>query len=140
MKQNQWVGIIVSLFIFAFVSGCGGSKYELDVNRVDGVVTLDGNPFNEVTVTFIPVDGGEMGFARTNATGEYQISALGGKPQGGTTEGEYDVIFDKLLPESDTGDKMKQYVPPKYLDAKTSGFKVRVEKGKNVFNFDLTSK
>ncbi|GHT31261.1 hypothetical protein FACS1894214_2410 [Planctomycetales bacterium] len=140
MKQCQCIGIIVFLFIFVFVSGCGGPKYKFAVNKVEGVVTLDGVPFDGVTITFMPNSTGEMGFARTGNSGEYQLSALGAKPQGGTTEGEYCVSFDKSMLASDSGDKMKQYVPKKYLTPETSGFKVKVEKGKNIFNFDLKSK
>jgi hypothetical protein len=147
-----------SFFLLCLLSN-GCRPEGIAVNAVEGTVTLDGQPFEDVTVTFMPTgSGGDMGFAGTNAQGKYQLSMLGARPLAGITEGEYNVTFDKTVPDGPRPteaeladpnfepsgkynmDKTKQLVPKKYLDASTSGFTVKVEKGKNVHNFDLLSK
>lgn len=138
------------------VTGCG--EKSLPVNSVTGQVTLDGQPFDDVTITFTPISEGEMSFAATDAQGKYALSTLGAKPQAGAMVGEYGVSFDKTVPDGARPteaeladpdfepakkydmDKMKQMVPAKYTDSSTSGFTVKVEKGKNEHNFDLLSK
>jgi hypothetical protein len=145
-------------FLFClFLGGCRPAGPE--VNVVEGIVTLDGQPFDDVTITFISAHhSSDMGFAGTNAQGRYQLSMLGAKPFTGVTEGEYNVIFDRTVPDEPRPtqteladpnfepsakynmDKTKQLVPKKYLNASTSGFTVKVEKGKNIHNFDLLSK
>lgn len=136
-------------------------KKGLEVQFVEGNVTLDGKPFEHVVITFHPIEGGDgrFGFASTDEKGYYRISTLGGKPEGGTTLGSYGVSFSKEVPagkqpteeEKATNpnweysgkydlDKVDELAPKKYVDPKTSGFTVTVEKGKNLFNFDLFSK
>ncbi|MDR2707034.1 MAG: hypothetical protein LBC02_14770 [Planctomycetaceae bacterium] len=145
------------LFLCVFFTACGSSGPE--VNVVEGTVTLDGQPFADVTVTFMPTGNvGDMGFAGTDAQGRYQLSMLGAKPGAGITKGEYNVTFDRTILDvpkptktesadpnvepstKNNMDRTKQLVPKKYLTASTSGFTVKVEKGKNVHNFDLLSK
>jgi hypothetical protein len=154
--KHLFFGELLLLFC-VFLTACDSSGPA--VNIVEGTVTLDGQPFTDVTVTFMPTGNvGDMGFAGTDAQGRYQLSMLGAKPRAGITEGEYHVTFDKTVPDGPRPteteladpnfepstkynmDKTKQLVPKKYLTASTSGFTVNVEKGKNVHNFDLLSK
>ena len=73
---------------------------------------------------------------------EYKISAIGGKPTGGTTIGIYDVVFDKTILDTSNPRReiITQLLPRKYVNPATSGFRVEVKKGKNVFDFDLVGK
>ena len=145
---------ILSLFV---CTGCG--KKGLDVHAVEGVVTLDGEPFAAVTVSLFPKDAdGSMGFANTDSEGRYRISTHGGVAQQGTTLGSYQVAFNKLVPDGRVPtdeeredpnfdpsrfpglDNSKDLVPKKYQLPNTSGFEITVEKGTNVHNFELLSK
>jgi len=128
------------LIVLLSLLGCSGG---LDVQMVEGTVTLNGTPLDSVVLTFVPDDGGVMGYAKTNEQGKYKLSTLTGREGAGTTVGTYKVSFEKTIEDVSKrrGDIPNfatiQVVPKKYLDAKTSGFAVEVEKGKNVFNFDL---
>jgi len=146
---------IVFVGLFACV-GCG--QKGLDVHAVEGVVTLDGVPLAEATISLYPTDpSGNLGSANTDAQGQYRISTHGGAAERGTTLGTYKVAFNKVVPdgnvptleESNAPDfnpnkfpglvKTKDLIPKKYRSVETSGFEVIVQKGKNVRNFDLSS-
>ena len=150
--------LFFALLPVLLLSSC---KKGLDVHFVDGTVTLDGQPFQHVVVSFHPIEGteGRLAFASTDEKGYYRISTLGGKSGAGATLGKYAVGFSKEIPagrqptEEDkvanpnwesSGkydlDKFDELAPKKYVNPKTSGFTITVEKGKNHFNFDLLSK
>ena len=126
--------------VFVCLSVCTGCKPKgLVVHAVEGIVTLDGAPFDRVTITLFPMDqAANMGFAVTDDQGHYRISALGGAIQQGTTVGTHKVTFSKMIDDGRGGGK--DIVPRKYQMPDTSGFELTVEKGKNVYNFDLFSK
>jgi hypothetical protein len=114
----------------------------LDVQSVEGVVTLDGEPFGGVTITLYPNDAsGRRGYASTDAQGHYQISTEGGTVDGGTLVGSYGVGFNKEVADGPEGsEKTKNLVPEKYRLPETSGIEIQVEKGKNIHDFPLVSK
>jgi hypothetical protein len=145
------LSIIVILLLIQL--GCNGKTY-ISTEFVEGTVTLDGVPLDDVIVTFLPVNSGELGYASTDAEGKFKVSTFNGKSGTGTTVGEYRVTFNKEIEDvtkrhfrkDETGKDIPlpnletiQIVPKKYLSPETSGFTVTVEKGKNVFNFDLVS-
>ena len=148
-----WFAVVACLLLPSF--GCGGRHY-VKTEPVTGTVTLDGEPFSGVVVTFMPVGDGNMGFALTNGQGVFHISTLVGRPDSGTTIDEYRVYFSKEIDDvskqrygkdPETNERVLlpnpyqiQVVPKKYTKAETSGFTVKVERGKNVFQFDLSSK
>lgn len=126
---------------------------------VEGLVTLDGVPADNVTITLFPTGPtGNMGFATTDAQGRYRITTLGAEVQKGTTIGTYQVALNKIVPDGKVPtqeereapdfnsaafsglDRTKDLVPLKYQMPQTSGFEITVEKGKNVFDFELLSK
>ena len=82
------------LFIGA-VGGCGRSGPRVEM--VEGMVALDGDPIEGVTVTFKPVGGtGLMAFGMTRADGQFTLNATrGGKAGAGTAVGDYAVTFTK---------------------------------------------
>jgi hypothetical protein len=154
MKPLFPLSFMLCLFVF---TGCGSKT--LDVHSVEGVVTLDGEPFADVTVSLFPTaPEGSMGFAVTDAQGKYRISTHGGASQKGTTLGTYQVALNKLVPDGRVPtpeeqeapnfdpsrfsglDKSKDLVPKKYQLPNTSGFEITVGKGENVHNFGLLSK
>ena len=158
MKTNLWYTFVgVLLTCVAWNAGCQSG---LVVHAVEGVVTLDGSPEENVTVTLYPKDqSGNMGFARTDAEGRFRISTLGGALQKGTTLGDYQVGFNKFVPPpgavptqeemaapnfdpskwAGLGDAI-DIMPKKYREPGSSGYEITVGKGKNVYNFELLSK
>ena len=153
-----------SLSLFTIVISClfvciGCGQKGLDVHAVEGIVTLDGEPFAGVTVSLFPMDeGGSMGFANTDSEGRFRISTHGGADQRGTTLGVYQVAFNKMVPDGRVPtveeqadpnfnpahfaglDRQRDLVPTRYQMPNTSGFEITVERGRNVHNFDLLSR
>ena len=145
-------------------TGCSGDAGPT-VQYVEGVVTLDGEAIEGVTVGFSPVDVQE-GIAATGTTdsnGVYKLtSSQGGKPDQGAVAGEYTVTFRKvkgtfaeaLTPDDPGYEKsmasgkeesapaLEYVVPARYGNPADSEFKVTVKSGKNTgddFKFALTS-
>lgn len=153
---------------FALVgfTGCPAGDAGPAVEYVEGVVTLDGQTIDGVTVGFSPVDA-ENGIAASGSTdsnGVFKLtSSQGGEPDKGAVAGEYTVTFRKVkgdfaeaLTPDDPGYEdstasgdgpsaapaLEYVVPAKYGNPGKSEFKVTVKSGKNTgddFKFDLTS-
>lgn len=152
--------------VMAAVAGCGASKPKaVSTEMVEGIVTLDGQPVSEATVTFLPVQEGTGASATgmTDSEGKYTLTAvgagIGAQPGAGTLPGEYYVgVVKASLPDipasADLGDSAKStatterpredvkityLVPEKFRDPPTSGVKVTVKAGKNNIPIDLKS-
>lgn len=159
----------VSGFLCLFLSllvGCGTS--DPDVNYVEGVVTMGGNPLPDATVIFSPVAGseGRPATGKTDAAGVYKLTDLQATAVGaGAAIGEYQVSINKSsgveigagLGEGEVADDaaedqgagmapdkvigLKSLVPDKYTRPDTSGLTATVKAGRNEgVNFDLTEK
>jgi len=149
MKARYFLCFALLALLIA-VPACG--KKTLKTENVTGVVTLDGSPLKDCTVTFVPAEGssGVQSYGKTNASGEYKLQTMQGAADAGTTPGEYKVSF-KCFETIETGTttdddgvevpetESRSLLPEKYEDSKTSGFSASVVKGSNTFNFDLTS-
>lgn len=132
-----------------------GSKNNLKIEKVSGVVTLDGQPLADAFVYFTPVGDGVPAFGKTDAQGVYQLQTASGSI-GGTTVGNYKIHFQHeivIKPEevvtkiNEDGEEVEVVeegetendLPAKYCDPETSGFTKEVVKGKNTFDFNLES-
>jgi len=148
----------VTMVVLLSMTGCG--RPGLDLQLVEGMVTIDGEPLAGATIGFSPLMPGQ-GLPATGATvanGTFRLTATrGGMPDKGTTVGDYAVTISKveLMPDP-VWDNVKQgempsrprqmqykYVVPKaYESITTSGLKATVKKGVNrgdAFRFDLKS-
>ena len=138
------------------LSGCG--KSGPDVQMVEGVITLDGSPLQGATVGFTPLVAGKglPATGGTRADGTFTLTATrGGRPDKGTTVGEYGVTVSKIEfvpdPKWDNQERGKtpmgqrkytHVVPEAYESIATSGLKTTVKRGFNrgeAFRFDLKS-
>jgi len=166
--QKHWAWPALLAVCVCFVLGCSPSGGEtIDTEYVEGIVTLDGQPVEGATVTFMPVTQGQgvSAVGKSDAEGKVKLTAVGagagktGEAGAGTVEGEYYVgvikteAEDELteeeaeeqgveLPEQTgppTEGKITYIVPKKYGDPKTSGIKVTVKKGENTVPIELTS-
>jgi hypothetical protein len=147
------------------VAGCPGGGAVVDTEPVKGVVTLDGTPVPDATVTFTPVTPGQGTSAggRTDANGVYTLTAVNtgeatAKTGAGTTPGEYYVGVTKTVTETPMSEeeafekgveykapapneapKVTYVIPKKYNNPKESGLKVTVTKGSNDIPLELKS-
>ena len=153
-----WAATAVAMIAFLIMPGCGRSG--LDLQMVEGVVTINGEPLAGATVGFSPLIPGQ-GLPATGATvadGTFRLTATrGGTPDKGTTVGDYavtiskvellpDPLWDNLKPgETPSRPRQMQYryvVPKAYESITTSGLKATVKKGVNkgdAFRYDLKS-
>jgi hypothetical protein len=164
MKQPE-ILLASALLLSSVVLGCGGSGPSL--NYVEGVVTVDGNPMEGITVGFSPIDPakGKPAIGTTNAQGVFKLtSTQGGKPDAGAVAGDYAVTFSKSAGSALSADEVKKLqsdpnygksgggksaapsaksaIPKEYADPAKSGIKATVKPGKNTgdeLKFDLKS-
>ncbi|MCF0233407.1 MAG: carboxypeptidase regulatory-like domain-containing protein [Thermoguttaceae bacterium] len=149
--NKKHIAALCVLALLAVVPACG--KSALKTESVVGVVTLDGSPLENATIKFTPVvEGqGDPAYARTDASGAYQLQTTLGKVGAGTTPGKYAVTID-CYEEVETGRMIlnaedqevpeteeRSLLPARYSNPEASGLEAEVVKGKNTFNFDLTS-
>ena len=145
------------------LAGCGNRGPA--VQFVEGTVSVDGTPLEDTLVVFCPKDilGDPNNVKRplmaggtTDKKGYYRLSSLqGGAIGGGTTIGEYDVTIVKKTntrpawvpsgpgdrpPSAEAVRPIFQYDTPEIFERQeTTPITVKVERGKNRFDFDLKS-
>jgi hypothetical protein len=157
-----WMGLAAC---FVGMAGCGGQP-TLNTEYVEGVVTLDGQPVPEATVTFVPVTEGQGASATgmTDQQGVYKLTAAvtgetAAVPEAGTLPGEYHVGVVKTIVETPMSEEEAEQagvdyvpgdeyasapkttfvVPQKYNNPRESGIQVTVESGRNTIPLELTS-
>jgi len=124
------------------IIGCGSG-----LSSVSGTVTLDGKPLagNDKlsgTVQFSPEAGrGATAVGNLDQNGRYHLST---GSRVGVLPGRYlvsvsavEIIPPKVAGEAGSG---RLATPPRYADAKTSGFTAEVSSGSNSFDYALLSK
>ncbi|MGL6195749.1 MAG: lipoprotein [Thermoguttaceae bacterium] len=97
IRLNFFINLVVILSLLFVVAGCGNRGPA--VYHVTGTVYLDDEPLPECRVIFTPKNpgGAELDASgSTDANGVYKIQTLHGKPDGGTTPGDYTVSFSKM--------------------------------------------
>jgi hypothetical protein len=79
--------ILAPVLLLSFLSGCGAGT-----SKVDGVVTLDGQPVSGATVVFTSEDGANTASGLTDDAGKFSL-AYSGKPD--VPNGGYKVTVTK---------------------------------------------
>lgn len=133
---------VATLLLFAgaalSISGCGSSHLP-KLGTVSGTVTLDGQPLEGATITFIP-GLGRVSRGRSGPDGVYELYYIGNEK--GALLGEHRVmIVTSWMDEDLTTGRFTHYperLPPKYHAE--SELKRTVEAGHNKFDFATTSK
>ena len=123
--------VILCLFGFLVYWFMPEEKSLYGAIRITGMLTLDGMPVSEATVTLHPHDGNEdhVAVGRTNMRGVFRVTTGADPPGRGAVPGEYNVTFEK-----------RGEIPPEYKKPDTSGQSITVElNGKNNFTFGLTT-
>ena len=130
------------------LSGCAGG--DSNVGQVTGTVTIDGEPINYASVTFMPTEG-RASVGLTDSQGVYTLNYVIG--QKGALIGEHKVyVTTKVVKEGSYGENSggtkdpvrkqgrKELLPKKYCDRTASELTATVEKGSNTIDFDLKTK
>jgi len=138
-----------SVLFMVAIAGC--SPKGLRVEYVEGIVTLDGDPVSEATVTFLPkveTPPMEMATGTTDANGAYKLSSVTGKATSGAVAGEYKVLVTKSTVDAGAGEveygavrplaKYTHLLPAPYRDPQKTPITVTVKKGKNTIPLELT--
>ena len=91
LKYPQYF-VLVPLLILILV-GCGGSDRP-SIAPASGIVTLNGEPVDGASLTFVPTAGGRPGSAITDAQGRYTIKTY--EDVAGAIIGEHKVSVIKI--------------------------------------------
>lgn len=141
MKANHLI-LLIGLLGLPLSLGCGS-----DLAAVSGTVTLDGQPVNGSekfygTVSFYREEGGGApAVGIIDSAGAYQLRT---GSQNGVEPGPYmvGIAIKKITPSTVPGGMPQaELVSPRhYASVSNSGIREVVEPGKNVIDFQLTSK
>ena len=163
MNGRTLCGLVLAGVALALTIGCTEPGVERpETFAVTGIVTLDGNPVEGATVTFVPAAGDRSAAGMTDASGKYALTTFEGGD--GAGPGEYGVKIEKyaggsageetgegdegmmsadyeagLRSEGGEGGEPKSLLPEKYSDPSSSGLKATVTEGENSFDFPLES-
>ena len=144
---------IVPVLILAIFAGCGGDappKTALPKTEpVTGVVTLDDQPLEGASVTFIPTGTttGVECVGQTDAAGKYSPKQIRGAD--GVPAGNYKVVISRQLKggkpvvpgqAAGEGGIAVESLPPHYSRAAESKLTATVNAGGGTIDFKLTSK
>lgn len=139
MKPVSFFNItLLSTLTLVFSVGCGGGggSDQPDLGTVTGVVTMDGAPLANVTVTFNPEEGRPSN-GRTDEAGKYELGYL--RDTKGAVIGTHKVsISTPQEAPTPPGQTYKDPIPAKY-NTKTT-LTADVKAGDNTFDFKLDSK
>lgn len=94
---SRWAVLAAAL---AISSGCGlgGDDDRPKTVEAKGIVTLDGAPIEGASIVFAPVEPGEGKYpaqARSDATGNFELTAFESKP--GAVPGQYKVMVSRTV-------------------------------------------
>jgi hypothetical protein len=136
------------LFLF---NGCNKNSV-ISTESVTGIVTLDGQPLEGASITFVPKSTGTSAYAQSGKGGYYVLQTLQGAPGKGTTVGEYAVVVTKseAVPSGETKNNSygedipemisKSLLPEIYSSSNTTPLTFQVNTGTNKYDIVLQSK
>jgi hypothetical protein len=131
--KSAWTIGLFSI-VFGFL-GCGRGDLPA-LGDVEGTITLDGQPLENVMVQFHAEKGGRPGSGVTDKNGKYKLAYTADAT--GTKVGPNRVEISTVWPDGEPGPGEKDKIPPKYNGK--SELKADVKAGKNTFDFNLDSK
>ena len=131
----NWIVSLLLVVSSAWLTGCSSNNPPL--GKVSGKVTLDNDPLSGVIINFKPEDG-RAATGTTDAQGNYTLEFSYGVM--GAKVGPNTVMLEWPLGEGEPGTGGPRKAIPKKFTGLDSELKVEVKKGRNTFDFDLTSK
>lgn len=131
--RKTWFALSLLALLCCVLAGCGDGK----TGRVSGVVTMDGQPLPNATVTFEPDGGGRLSSAVTESDGSYSLIYT--DEINGAEIGEHRVyISTQRSGDEDQGIESSPETVPAIYNTNTELLRT-VERGSNTFNFELES-
>ena len=126
---------VCGALLLTIAVGCGGKPA-----YVSGVVSIDGKPLDQGTISFSPTTGGMRAAGKILEDGSYEIRT---NRSSGLEVGDYQVAVvsrEAIITSPDAPPTPgKFFVPNRYGRAKTSGLQYTVTKGSNQIDIDLSS-
>jgi len=136
MSSRRCVIALLAICTLVGAGGCGSSEPDVELAKVTGNVTLDGQKVTAGRVIFFNTSG-YSATADISPEGKYEVEAA---------LGETNVFVDHreppiVPPDGREGMPMpgKSLVPDKYADSKTSGLTLTVQSGTNQFDVVMTN-
>jgi hypothetical protein len=132
MQRLSCAALACSAILLA-ATGCGGIRH----TPVTGLVTFDGQPYENVVVTFVPVDGGNgaLPVGRTDETGKFRMGTE--TSTNGVKPGKYKVTVapgppkdSKAVPHPSVIFQEMQKAAGRKVDANREVKKLEAERGK----------
>jgi hypothetical protein len=133
-RSLQWVGVVA----FALV-GCGSSDGP-KTYPVKGNVTYRGQPVTSGMVLLTPQDSGHAATGNLEKDGTFRLTTF--KKDDGAAPGKYHVAV-QVFPSEGAGLPGAEFagkpppVPPKYMNAATSGLSAEIKAGENQLELSL---
>ncbi len=131
--------LVVAAVVIAGLTGCGGGSTGPATETVNGTLTINGEPANNVTISFVPVDSTQPTASGPVSDGKFKLySGVQGTPGAGI--GKYKVVLavaasedGAAYAEGATGAPVAKDLPfPQiYTAAGTSDEEVEVTAGTN---------
>jgi hypothetical protein len=135
--------LLVGCLLQFVISGCG-PRDAVSLVPVRGVVLFDGEPVEDATLSFVPMESGSTGVARTDASGRFDATTADGRP--GLPPGRYRVAVTKSVPvdaapevttfadmeremkegKKPTSTQFQDILPKKYADPETSEIVIEI--------------
>jgi hypothetical protein len=143
------------ILLMPIFSGCAAKSYTgPETHLVDGVVTLDGTPFEGADIRFYPKEEGvgETASGKSASAGNFKLSSVQGQPGKGAMKGTYTVTVSKTEvvqlspPKRDpvSGDPItqtsKEILPTVYQDPAKTPLEITIVEGINKVQLGLKSK
>ena len=142
---------LLFLLVALFVVGCGTGEKVPEIVPVTGTIMMDGQPLDQVKVTFMP--NGEAGnqnarssWGETDENGKFVlVYQLPGSERDGASVGAHKVVLRDLIPnrardEEGGGPLPKRRFLRKYSSATTTDLEANVKAGDAAdFVFEVTS-
>ena len=146
----------IACSVLVVLAGCGG---DARVAPVLGVVTLEGEPVPDASVTFMPKEGGRPAFGITDSDGKFELTTFAAGD--GAVIGSHAVaisavdeqVSDKAealgeefgslseLMQPKPQQKQTWRIPPVYSESGSSGLEFDVKRGeRNQADFELSRK
>lgn len=88
--SNRTRCALLSPFLFVALLTTAGCGSKSNVVKVEGVVTLDGQPLSGATVTYVPVENGRAASGRTDVDGRFYLTTF--RTDDGAMAGNYKVV------------------------------------------------
>ena len=144
MMRQRTIGFGL-VVVLLFVVGCSQSS-TMPMATVTGTVTYNGEPIDNVSVTFLPESGARSAAGLTDSSGKFTLSTL--ETSDGASPGVSKVVLTETPdgsppmpgePGFDTWKPPEQRFPMKYTEPENSGFTAEVKMGEaNDFTFAMT--